>query len=264
MFNFYSKKPLSATCKTIQNISSKTFLGTKKSSFSKSLAQKVLDNKFAFLKMNQKNFFEFKKQSTPFDQDYSEKKEKVEVWYETNEPLVFTGGKTPIVQATKSDKNLARRLRNYIVFPTMLFSGYKLATSVLVFKFWGCFLWGGLFFLTTRLYRGLTINKYYFVYNINLLEDGRSIEIFGEGAPHIADITDIRRLTPEETVFVLEMMPDARVAYIPIVVKEKFYLVFKNSKIYNAEIFKAICSGKYIKMRESINKDKSIDIGDTK
>ena len=97
---------------------------------------------------------------------------------------------------------------------------------------------------------------------MNLLQDGKRVELLGESEPLIVDIKEIRRLTPEETLYVNEMFPDARMAYLPIVVKDQFFLMFKNSKIYHKEIFKAISQGKYIRVKEDniINRDDSIDI----
>ena len=226
--------------------------------------------KHTFNKASKKSIFNFNfsksKKGNPFDNSdaYTEEylKNKKEEYFEVEENLVFQDGKLPIISANTSDKNLAKRLRNYVVFPIIALTGYKLAKSLILLRPFRSIFWGFSFYMSIRIYRGLDINKHYFIYGINLMQDGKRIELIGEGEPIIADMKEIRRLSPEETVYVAEMFPDARVAYLPIVVKDQFFLIFKNSKIHHKELFKAISLSKYIRVKEEqvINRDNAIDI----
>jgi hypothetical protein len=221
-----------------------------------------------FYRINNKSIINFfkKKKFNPFGEsnEYTEQilKNKKEDYFDVHEHLIFQEGKLQITSANDSDKNLANRLKNFLVVPATAFFGYKLGNSIIFFRPIRSVIWGLLFFASVRLYKGLSINKHYFIYNINLLQDGKRVELLGESEPLIVDIKEIRRLTPEETLYVNEMFPDARMAYLPLVVKDQFFLMFNNSKIYHKEIFKAISQGKYIRVKEDniINRDDSIDI----
>jgi hypothetical protein len=228
--------------------------------------------KHTFNKASKKSIFNFNFNSTkskkgnPFDNSdaYTEEylKNKKEEYFEVEEHLVFQNGKLPIISANSSDKSLAKRLRNYVVFPILALTGYKFVKSLILLRPFRSMFWGFSFYMSVRVFRGLNINKYYFIYSINLMQDGKRIELIGEGEPIIADMKEIRRLSPEENIYVAEMFPDARVAYLPIVVKDQFFLIFKNSKIHHKEIFKAVSLSKYIRVKEEqvINKDNAIDI----
>ena len=197
---------------------------------------------------------------TSYKKDKNSKK-KVE-WYETDYPLVFENGKYPILVANNSDRYLASRLKNYIILPVMILTGYKCVKSIVLFRPVRSILWGAGFLMALRVFRGINHNKYYFVYQVNLLEDGKSIELMGESGPKVADIADIRKLTTEESIYLSQVFPDAYVVYIPVVVDDNFYLIFKNSKVNDPDLLKATFQNKYIKVKQDniINKDEAIDI----
>jgi hypothetical protein len=163
-----------------------------------------------FYKTNNKSIFNiFKKQKfNPFGQsnEYTEEmlKNKKEDYFDVHEHLIFQEGKLPIITANDSDKYLANRLKNFIVLPALAFFGYNLTKSIIFFRPIRSIIWGSIFFITIRVYKGLSVNKHYFIYNINLLQDGKRVELLGEGEPLIVDIKEIRRLTPEETIYVNE------------------------------------------------------------
>jgi hypothetical protein len=265
MLNFNSKLTSSACKKIVQRqaISTTTLYNTKITFFSKCLEQNDKRTQNKFLKFSNKNYLGYKSKKTPFDVNYTSKpKSKNIEWFEVNEPLVFQNGKMTIVQASNSEKLLLKRLRLYVALPILILSSYKFAMALLSLRLGGSFIWGLITTLSYRIFSGLNQNKYFIIYHIELLEDGKQIIMTGESGSTTYDINDIRRLSPEETAYVLEMLPDSYYTYIPIVVKDEIFLILKNSKFYDAEMFKAICSGNYVRMKSAINKDNAIDIGE--
>lgn len=222
------------------------------------------DQKGKLINIQQYNFFNFFQNFKKKPQKMSdpESKTKSDEWYEVEEALVFQDKKYPILKVQNTEKNVMTFYEYGILFPLTLFTGYKFAYSLITIRPFKTILWGGFFLFSARLLKGINTNKYLFILYIDLMEDGKNCLVTTAKEQVIVDIKSIRRLSQEEAVYYSHMLIQNNLEYIPIIIKSDVFLIFKNSNIFNKEIFSAITSGKYIKVKEDnlINKEDAIDI----
>lgn len=235
MFSSYARKKITRLIK-VNCISLKTF---SQKNFSKNILSVVC-----------KRISSKEKNNTETNQD----------WYVPSEPLVFENSRMNLVQANSSDVRLQKILRNLICLPISVLSVYKLVFSIINFRIISTILWGIIATFSIKIIKGLDINNHFIIKNIDLMQDGRQIEISTQHMKKIFDIKDIRRLNTEETKFIMTKMPDFAISYLPIIVNNQILLVPKSGKFTNTQLFKEICNGKYIKLVDIINKDDTIDI----
>lgn len=114
-------------------------------------------------------------------------------------------------------------------------------------------------------YNVLKFHKQMFIYSLNLLEDGKRVEImlYNQNI-NIVDISAVRPLNDAEKTFYATLMNSKLSAsYYPIVINEKLYCFYANNiHIYDREIFNAIKNSKYITVKDDVNsgKDNIIDL----
>jgi hypothetical protein len=211
--------------------------------------------------IQQNNFFDFFKKK-PQKMSDPESKSKSDEWYEIEEALVFQDKKYPILKVQNTEKNIMKFYEYGILFPLTLYTGYKFAFSLITLRPLKTIMWGGFFLFSARLLKGINTNKYLFILGIDLMEDGKNCLVTTAKEQMIVDIKSIRRLSQEEAVYYSYMLVQNNLEYIPIIIKKDVFLIFKNSNIFNKEIFSAITSGKYIKVKDEnlINKEDAIDI----
>jgi len=212
----------------------------------------------------QYNFFNFFQNFKRKPQKMSdpESKTKSDEWYEIEEALVFQDKKCPILKVQNTEKNVMIFYEYAVLFPLAFYTGYKFAYSLVTIRPLKTIMWGAFFLMSARLLKGINTNKYLFILSIELMEDGKSCLVTTAKEQVIVDIKSIRRLSQEEAVYYSYMLVKNNLEYIPIIIKSDVFLIFKNSNILNKEIFSAITSGKYIKVKEDnlINKEDAIDI----
>jgi len=217
-----------------------------------------------FNSIKQNNFFEFFKKfgKKPKKMTDPESSSKTEDWFETEESLIFQDKKYPILKVQNTEKNIMKIYEYGLLLPLTLYTGYKFGFSLITLRPLKSIMWGGFFLFFARLLRGINTNKYLFILGIDLLDDGKSCLVTTAKEQMIIDVKSIRRLNQEEAVYYSHMLVQNNLEYIPIIIKKDVFLIFKNSSIFNREIFSAITSGKYIKVKEEnlINKEDAIDI----
>jgi hypothetical protein len=223
---------------------------------------KSINSNFSVYNVSKKNFFFSNKDDFTEEVLKNKKSDMKENWYETSETLVFQNGKYFVLKVHPREIKIVQVFEYLMLTPALLFTGYKFVRNLISLRPVRTVLWGAAFLVFLRIYQGAYVNKNYFIYELHLLEDGKRVEITKAKGKIVADINTIRRLTPEEALYFAQIMPDAHVNYIPIIVENQFFLIFKNSIINDKEIFAAITSSQNIKVKEEniINKEDAIDI----
>lgn len=190
------------------------------------------------------------------------KKNKKEEWFVTEDTIVFQAGKYNLLKVPKSEIRFVNIFEYGVVTPLWLTTGYYFIKSLITLAPLKVILFGGLWGLASRILYGTRINKQFFVYHVNLLEDGKHCEIGTVSGIMKVDISTIRRLTGEEAIYLAQVMPDAHLSYIPLVIDKHFFLIYKISIVNDKQLFSAVTNGKYIKVKEEnkINKEDAIDI----
>jgi hypothetical protein len=184
-----------------------------------------------------------------------------EEFYEPTETLIFKENIYPILQMEESYKKKIKVIE-YLLYVALGLTGYKTITSLLHIRPFRTILWGGAFFISARLFRGILKNKTFIISAINLLNDGKKVQLVLESGTKVVDIKDIRRITNDEARYFQLMMGPGHERYRPLVVDKEIYVIWKESTVYDKEILSAVSSGKYIKIKgENIIKpDDIIDI----
>jgi hypothetical protein len=180
-------------------------------------------------------------------------------YYEPEEPIIFKENKYLLIQS-----NFNSTMNNIVQYcgllPATVISAYKLIKSIMGYRIFSSLIWGGIFLLSTRLIVGFTQNKYFMIEKMNLKEDGKSIEIITMADKFIADISDIRKITPDEALDIAVLLGGND--FVPIVIKDEVFIVSRNASVFNQALFVAISNGNYIKLtnEKKVGKDDTIDI----
>jgi hypothetical protein len=217
----------------------------------------TLNTSRSLFKPRIKNFFEnFFKKNKFYIKQHSFNPEDI-IYYEPPDPLLFKEKRFNVLESP-DDTKITNILQYGILYPSFFISGYKLITTVIQFKILGSLLWGFVFVYVCRLMRGFTQNKYFMINKLYLLEDGKSVQIFTGANKFIIDISAIRKVTPEEAMYYKTLIGGND--YLPIVVKDDIYILSRNCKIHDKDLFNAISSGNYIKLTGKVDKEDTIDI----
>lgn len=266
-------KKINFNCTNIYKIQSKNFF-----KLGKKINPLTYNNKFMTVsqdnygnKTSKRNFWDkinnlFKnyKSKTIHDEIVIKNKgEKYEEeWYEPSEPLFFVNKKLNLVKISSDSHKSVERLQNFLLLPLTIFSGYKLVTNLIHLRPFRTLFWGLIFTVSFRSYRGISVNKNLIIHEINLLEDGTKCEIISNRETKIVDIQSIRQLNAEEIQYYLQMIGGSTNGFVPIIIGENFYLMFKDSYVPNKELLLAVKAGKYIKIKEDniVDKEDVIDI----
>lgn len=222
-------------------------------------------------KTNSKTFFRIFRGTSTYDSiilnkvDYEKEKKNIpEEWYETQDTLVFVNKRYPLLKCGDKDLRMIKYFEWAAIFPILLFTGYKTIINLINWRYYRGVLWGVGFYFSTKIFWGARLNKKHFIYQIDLMEDGKTIELTLHKNKIQLPIFTVRRLTADEALYFANMLPDSHMNYIPIIINNQFYLIFKSSFIQNKEIFGAIFTGKItgIKLEDEykINKEDAIDI----
>jgi hypothetical protein len=204
------------------------------------------------LKFPQKNFFEkFYKKEKFYVQPKNINIDDMS-YHEPSQPILFQNNKYNILTSQENTK-IANVIQYGLIYPITLLSGYKLITSIFKFKIIGSLMWGAIFVYISRLSRGFGQNKYFMIKRIDLLDDGRTIEVFTYANKFKADIASIRKVTAEEAMYYAGLIGGTD--YIPIIIRDEIFIIARSSEINDQEVFSAITGGSYIKL----TKDKTVD-----
>jgi hypothetical protein len=208
--------------------------------------------------ISKKTFFEkiFTKQKLAVEirKAVNEQKE----FYEPPEALVFKNNRFSIIET--DDTKTIELVQYCILYPIVLVSGYKLLSNILRVKIIGSAIWGAIFYYSYRSTHSFVQNKFFLIKRINLLEDGKTVEVATYADNFKADIADFRKVTNEEAMYYATII--GGVDYIPIVIRDAIYILKRKCKINDNEVFNAVCNGKYIKLTQEkkVDKENIIDI----
>jgi hypothetical protein len=212
------------------------------------------------IKQSHKTFFfeSYIKRNKLYVQHKKVSPELVE-YFEPTEPVVFKDKKYIVLESPDTDK-MSNFIQYGALLPLSMLSGYKLITSIINFKILGSICWGVIFTGITRLMLGFIQNKHFMIKVINLLEDGKMVEIETFAQKFNVDISDIRKVTPEEALYYSNVIGGND--FFPIVVKDEIFILSKGSLINDKTLFSAISNGNYIKLTQekTVGKDDTIDI----
>jgi hypothetical protein len=208
-----------------------------------------------FIKFNNKNFYDrfFKRTWYGYDQVPVNKEPN---YYQTSEPLVFKNGKYMLVE---TKEKFPAKLFEYAACSFSVICGYKLISNIIKFKIIGSVVWTGLFFLSFKTFREMLNNRYYFIKNIYLLEDLKTLEIETMFDTFRINIQNVRRITEDEMQYYVGLVGDSK--FVPLVLFNQTFAMSRNAIILNADLFNAVTNGNYIKASEDkkVN-DNYIDI----
>lgn len=181
-------------------------------------------------------------------------------WYETYEPRVFQNSRTNLVMANNYDSRASFALKNFIMYPIILLSTYKFLIAISGLRIFSTIFWGACGAICTKIVRGLEVNRRYIVLQIDLMDDGKNVVVKTEKNTKTYNIKDIRRLNNDEIIMISSRVPEFHLKYLPIIINDEVFLIDKTSNFSDTHLFKEICNGKFIKFKETINKDNSIDL----
>ena len=114
-----------------------------------------------------------------------------------------------------------------------------------------------LVFLTiSKISSSYSINRAVYIVDINLLEDGKRLEINVISEKIIVDISALRELDSlEKEAYAVKFKQSFYLKFYPIIINNQLYLINTKSNIYNKEIFDEIKKGKYISIEDDDNKN---------
>lgn len=184
----------------------------------------------------------------------SENKEAESDWITLSEPIIFKDNKFNVL-IMKTEFERADKISKYfIINPLILFFSYFSYLSIIKQKFLQLMLnsIGLTFFIQIRI--AAKIFKKKLIFEINLMESGKEIEIKTlDGEILKFDIKDVRNSSEDfsiknEKFLKIALKNDKHYGNF-ISLKNEIYIIPKSSSIFNTEIFEAIKNGKYIKMK---------------
>jgi len=190
-------------------------------------------------------------------------KDDVGEYFTPSETLEFKNGKCHIIVADKSQIKLVNFFTIGLTVGNVLF-GYKFAKSLYYFSIFKSILWAIPLGICIRLSVGLNGNKQLIINAINLLENGKTLEIQALKTSFQITIGEMRIVNQIEAKIILaNFSSNLYNDYFPVVIRGVVYLLPKKLEINNKELLSAVMDGKYINLTDDdkkINKDDIIDI----
>lgn len=183
--------------------------------------------------------------------------QKPEEWYTPKETLVFKNKKIELLKILEKDRKITSYLTWLVIFPSFTFSAYKFLKSVYFFSGWLGF-WGPICYILYRVFLNSIVYQKHYLFQISLLDDGKTVEVQDGSGTNIIDINKIRKIQKEELLlFYIEYTSKQ----IPVIMNNKIYLIFQSSAILNQELFSAVMNGQYINVNDhKIDEKNSIDV----
>jgi hypothetical protein len=178
---------------------------------------------------------------------------------------LFVNGRFKLVRDAKVNSPSFVSVYQFFISGLGVYLGYRAVLKFFKFQFFRGILYSiGAMYLANN-YNVLKFHKQMFIYNLNLLEDGKRVEIMlYNQSIFIVDISAIRPLNETEKTFYATLMSSKiSASYYPIVINEKLYCFYANNiQIFDREVFDAVKNSKYINVKEggSDMKDNIIDL----
>jgi hypothetical protein len=201
------------------------------------------------IKFQNKSFYDkfFKRQWYGYDQVPINKEP---TYYQPSEPLIFKNGKYLLLD---TKEKFPAKVVEYALLGSSIFCGYKLVSNIIRFKIIGSIIWTGLFLFLFKSFKDVMNNRYFFIKNVYLLEDLKTLEIVTMFDTFKINIMNVRRITEDELQYYAGLVGDSK--FIPLVLFNQTFALSRNANIINPDLFKAVTNGKYIKISE----DKKVD-----
>lgn len=180
----------------------------------------------------------------------------------------FVNGMYPIIKENIISKN-SPYIKTAFYYSIAAFFGYKTISKFLSFQFVRGILYSGLLICSVIFLRNDRLIDDCYLYGMNLLLDGKRVELVFNNHKEIIDISNIRTLNMQEkTEFVNHFREDIENSNVyPICINDHVVLISlsKKSNIYDREAFNFIKEGQYIEViddseDDEINNDNIIDI----
>lgn len=202
-----------------------------------------------FFKFQNKTFYDnfFKRKWNGYDKAQIHKDP---IYYQSPEPIIFKNGKFLLLETTEE---VPTKSLEYILLASTIFTGYKLLSKIIQYKILGTIIWGGIFSLLLKGFRDLFNNRYFFIKDIYLLEDCKTLEIVTLFDTFRINIINVRRITENEIHLHASLVGEH--SFIPIMFYNQTFAMRRCANITNNKIFSAVTNGQYIKLSE----DKKID-----
>jgi hypothetical protein len=230
-------------------------------SYDNNLSLKNKTNKF-IIKISSKTLFTTGKTKKQIFEEYlKDPEDRKPEYFIPKDPIVFKDKKYPLLKV-KSLQTTLFIMENLVFLPTMLFAFYRSIRSLLLFRPIRCIAWGAVGVLIMRYKYGIIQNKKFMISDMNLLEDGKTVEVKTyNNVVFNVDIFKIRRMTVDEALYFAQLIRNINTYYIPIVINKEFYIIEKTAAINDPELLNAVSQGQYISLdNENIIKKDTIDI----
>lgn len=194
----------------------------------------------------------------------NENKEKDYEYYTPKESLVFKNKKLTIVKANK-ELDRAARLYGAGMSLSGVIIAYKIGMNMYFFSPLYVVLWACPALILSRFVRVYRDNRTIIIRSINLLDDGKTLELETLGGITIVKIGNIRKPKPEELVNLINFSSSGFVQnYAPLIVNDhQTYLIPKNLDESRKDILHAVISKQYINLNggeSTIDDSKVIDL----
>lgn len=181
-------------------------------------------------------------------------------YVEVTEPVMFENGKLIIFDVDPAAPGTLIRRMFMIIFPLIGLAGYKFCLAIYSFSFLRTIFWSSILMICLKLRSGVKNNIEHIIKEMSVLEDGKTCEITTNSRKFTVDINDIRKLNLEEAMYMINRLDSIKINFIPIVFKDKMYLIPIESRIHHKDFLCNISEGKYLKFSGIIQKNKTIQI----
>jgi hypothetical protein len=176
-------------------------------------------------------------------------------YYIPTKQVLFNNGRYTVFETDKYEKKITKIFNKVIsIFTPPTF--YFFIKNLYLIKPLSIIFWGISFYCAVNTFIASIQNSTHFIYELNLMKDGKHIELKKHFETSIEDISKVRRLTNEENLYFNDYFHAQELNFLPIVIDNKIYLINKKIIVNDKEIFSAISNGKYIEL----NKEKVMDI----
>ena len=146
-----------------------------------------------------------------------------------------------------------------LVFPVKMYFAYKSLRSIVFFRPMRTIFWAACLGATFYLEENNKKKENYVLEDINLLENGKEVNIKYNSFYETVPINQIRRLTEEESKYYDSLVPFTGRDYLPLVIRNKFYVISKRSDILDPEVLAAVSQGKSIDTTNRINYENTLN-----
>jgi hypothetical protein len=183
--------------------------------------------------------------------------------YTTKQPLIFTNGKLNIMNSTNSktikfnriNKNIFKSIAYCAPIGTAisLYSGYYILGSLL----------GALWFVGGKINHNMIQNLSRIVMEMNLLEDGKTVEVITVLKKFTVDIKSLHKPNKLDMANLLNFNPDIVSIHVPFLIesgpdKSYYYLPPPSEISINQEILNAVINRSYINVKKKIGQNNKI------